>query len=121
MPERSVCIPKGGRVDVEAYQGDTWQLVIYFERDGVPIDLTGYTAKMQVRAGRSSSATLLADAICTIGSPTLGRIDVEVPKETMAGIAAGRYWWDVQVTSGAGVRTTLAFGEVLVLPEITSG
>lgn len=50
-----------GRYDIIADQGSTLQRDLkYFDGAGDPVDLTGYTAAMQVRENYGSTATVLS-------------------------------------------------------------
>lgn len=83
-----------------------------------PIDLTGYTAAMQIR--NYPGATILYDASAniTLGGVT-GAIDLVIP----ASVTAGFTWWqgqyDLLLISAAGIVTRLLMGSVTVTPGIT--
>jgi len=67
---------------------------------GVAVNLTGYTARAQVRSTPTSTAILL-NLAPTIPTPANGIIVINV---ATAGIAAGIYYWDLvlDLPSSAG-------------------
>lgn len=100
------------RYDLRMYRGDTraWAFRLWQdEARTVPFDLTGYTAKAEVRA--CSGGPVLSTLTTTIETPNTVHA---TPTETIVG---GR--WDLQLTAAdASVFTVLA-GEVVITPDIT--
>jgi hypothetical protein len=84
-----------------------------------PVDLTGYTAMLQIRAFPLST-TILYDASSniTLGTTT-GTITLTIPASATAAFT----WWngvyDLLLTSSAGVATRLLQGSVTVTPGVT--
>lgn len=108
--------------DFSVFQGDDKSFsVAYQNPDGSPIDLTGYTARMQARASYDSDAAVLDLSVgdgLTI-TPLAGKISVALANAVTADIPAGVYVYDLEITSGAGVRKKLIFGKMTVLAEVT--
>ena len=108
------------------YQGDSWVLDIGVTQlvsgSAAAFDLTGYTAKSQMRKSMASSATML-DFTCTIAAPSGGNINLSASPSLTALVPAGTYVWDVQIsgTSGtaSGTVQTIARGYALVEAEVT--
>lgn len=79
--------------------GDTWKFTFVWSNNSGPINLTGCTAKMQVRdragtlVATSSSA---ASQITIVG--TTGTVNVGFPATTTALVPAGVYLTDLQIT-----------------------
>jgi carbon monoxide dehydrogenase subunit G len=106
--------------NVDAYQGATFTLDMTYKIDNVVVDLTGYTAAMQVRSAPSSLATILSlesGSEITLGGAA-GTIAVEVSATVMAAVAAGNYEYDFDLNSGGQV-TRLIRGKFTVVAEIT--
>lgn len=80
---------------------------------GSAINFTGYTFLAQVRSERSADAELLATL--TVGTGALGTLVVSASTSVMA-LDAGRYWWELEWTTGSSRRTVLA-GPFNVLPN----
>lgn len=85
-----------------------------------PVDLTGYTAALQIRA-YPLAATILYDASAniTLGG-TAGTITLVIPAANTETFT----WWqgvyDLLLTSAAGVVTRLLMGSVSVSPAVTA-
>ena len=106
--------------NIDSYQGATYTLNMTYKVDDVVVDLTNYTAAMQVRENPQSSVTQLnlsTDNEITLGG-VLGTILIEVPATDMAAVAAGNYEYDLELSSGGQV-TRLIRGRFTVIPEIT--
>lgn len=88
----------------------------------VPINLTGYVARMQVRKNFSATATYI-DATIANGQITItgasGIIDISVPDTVTDLIPAGKYRYDLEIESGAGVVTRLLNGTFQVTAQVT--
>jgi hypothetical protein len=87
-----------------------------------PIDLTGFTAEMQIRSN-IQSATVLYTASTANGDIVLGGIDGTVVLTIAATDTAAFDWtrgvYDMNLTSSGGVVTRLVQGSVVVSPEVT--
>lgn len=105
-----------------------WNLT-WLEDDGVtPIDLTGYTGRMQVRAdyAESSGSVLMTaettggggNGFMTLGGAT-GTIDISVPAANTTSIHSGRYVYDLELVSGSGTVYRLVRGGVNWTAEVT--
>lgn len=102
-------------------RGDTWQRVwLLRDAGGEPIDLSGGSARMQLRSG--GGATLVecstANGRLTIDGPA-GRIDLALPWEEAEALAPGRYVYDLEVTLASGQRQTCDRAVLLVVEDIT--
>ena len=105
-------------------QGKRWLIELEWADDaGDPIDLTGASVRMQLRAtwaddepGVDPLLDLTEGAGLTV-SPLLGSIVAEAPDTATVGIPAGVHVCEVEVDFGGGPeRLTLL--EVEVLPEV---
>ncbi len=103
-------------------QGATFQLeVVYKDDAGTPINLTGYTAALQVRQNYYDTTALL-----TLTSPSngivitgaTGTIDITMTSAQTGGLDEGFYVYDLEITSGETV-TRLIQGQFTVSPEVT--
>lgn len=102
-------------LDISIYQGDTFRMRLgVYESDGTEADLTGMTARAQIRP-TPTDLTVLAEFATQINGSD---VDLLLSSDVTAGLAAGGAAWDVQLTSATDV-TTLAFGSVSITPEVT--
>ena len=125
-------------------QGETWaRQITWLAPDGVtPINLTGFTARMQIRLTTASAVLLELNTTAATGKGditlggALGTIGLSIPAAlttalTFAGGEAGSAQegtdvgtgllavYDLDLTSASGVVTTLARGSVVLVPEVT--
>lgn len=89
---------------VQAYSGATLDLSFTFkDENGDPVDLTGYSARAEVRP-TISSETITLDLDPTIPTPANGIVVVSIADEVTATIDPGNYVWGlVLVTPENGV------------------
>jgi hypothetical protein len=108
--------------DIVCDQGATFQRVFTWQDStGVPVNISGYTARMQVRATVSSSTILLSftteNGGLTLGDAA-GTITATATAATTAGVAAGCYVYDLELINGATVYR-LVQGQFTVDGEVT--
>lgn len=110
-------------------QPQTTQQVIDDE-DGTPVDLTGYTARMQLRTAVDSDAVvlelttendriILGDQEAATPTYTNGQIRLLVDAETMEDVPAAKYKYDLELISAGGIVTRLLQGKIKVVAEVT--
>jgi hypothetical protein len=107
----------------EVLQGTSLVKSVVWKNDtGTPVNLTGYTAKMQVRETADSEDVLLelSTALGNIQiTPAQGKVTlIFSPDDT-----SGAYWtrgrYDLELTSGTGFVTRLIQGKFSLSKEIT--
>jgi hypothetical protein len=124
------------RQNITIYQGQTFndlELVLRNpappEGDGLPIDLTGLKARMQVRRKITDAAPVLsastADGRITI-TPAQGKIAFNIPAAVTAALPTGnkpRQWvYDIELFDDGvtpETATRIMQGSVKVIPEVT--
>lgn len=111
--------------DFEIEQGSTLiRPIVWKDSSGNPINLSGYSAKMQVRQSVSSDDVLLelstANGKITLGT-TNGTITLVLTATETAAIQwrSGRY--DLELTSSGSVVTRLLQGVISISKEVTRG
>ena len=103
-------------------QGATFSRVLTYKDDaGNPVNLTGYTARMQVRdtydaAGVALNLTTENGGIALGGA--LGTITLAATATATAAITADQYVYDLEMITGSQV-TRLVEGTFTVTPEVT--
>lgn len=104
-------------------QGATYNLQVVYKNDaGTPINLTGYTAALQIRQNYYDTTALL-----TLTSPSngivitgnTGTIDITMTSVQTGLLDEGFYVYDLEITSGGGIVTRLIQGQFTVSPEVT--
>ena len=113
-----------GILNITIYQGASWDLALTW-KVGDPatlVNLTGYTARMQIRSKTSAGA--VAEALTTANGKialggALGTITMTLSAADTAAINAGRYVYDLELVSSSGYVTRLVEGQCIVSPEVT--
>tara|TARA_Y100000004_G_scaffold181430_1_gene227102 strand:+ start:338 stop:670 length:333 start_codon:yes stop_codon:yes gene_type:complete len=85
--------------------------------DGSVLNLSNYTAESQIRKTYGSStvsATFATSIAAAQGQVTLTLTDTQT-----AGLTAGRYVYDLNITSSAGQTTRVVEGQVVLTPGVT--
>ena len=104
-------------------QGADWYINFSYKDDaGVAINLTGYSAAMQLRSEPES-----ATAVLSLSSPSsgivitgaTGLIAVHATAAQTGAIITGTYYYDLEITSGSGIVTRLIQGQIVVSPQVT--
>lgn len=112
--------------DIVCRAGETLSRLLTVTSDGgtTPMDLTGYTALMQVRKTHASSLVMLElgsespKTGITI-SGVLGRLTIEVDETVTAALPAISAVYDLIITSPSGYVTRLLEGKFVVQAGVT--
>lgn len=110
------------RYDFTIFQGATFDRTITWrDGNGQEVNLTGYTARLQVR-DRVGGEVLLdlstGDGI-TLGGPA-GTIALAISAVDTAALRFSQAVYDLELTSAGDEVTRLMQGKVLLSPEVTS-
>jgi hypothetical protein len=121
MPEAGA---RAGALDLYIQQGTTFDLTLLWESaPGTPINLTGYVARMDIRAGEEASVpemTLNTTNARIILGGVAGTIRLLVTDtDTAALTAGGNYVYDLELESGSGATTRVLEGKVTIDREVT--
>lgn len=86
-----------------------------------PVNLTGYTAALQLRSLPSDPTAVLS---LTTGSgitltPLTGQIDIHATATQTRDIDEGTYYYDLEITNLSGIVTRVAQGQIIVSAEVT--
>ena len=115
------------KLNIKHRRGDTFIREFTFTKDGAPMDLTDWSARMQVReqVTSRSQSTLRPPVIAvttedhiTIQGEDNNVLRVLIPATDMQ-IPAIKYLWDLELTSDIGVVTTFLTGEFELSQDIT--
>lgn len=109
--------------DLILEQGTTWRQPFTWESSpGVPVDLTGWTARMQVRETASSPAVLLDLTTSNNGlviSALTGTITTHVTDTVTSALSFTSAVYDLELIDPSGNVTRLVRGNVMLSPEVT--
>lgn len=88
------------------------------DSDGDNLDLSGYTAAGQIRKTYSSSTAV--NFTVSIATPaSTGILNIGLTSTQTNAMKAGRYVYDVEITSAGGTVTRVLEGQVEVTPGVT--
>ena len=87
------------------------------QADGAPLNLTGYSAAAQIRKTYGSSN--VSAVFTTSISAAAGQVTLSLTDTQTSGLTAGRYVYDLNITSGAGVTTRVVEGQAIITPGVT--
>jgi len=112
-----------GTYDMVVDQGATLsRTVTWKDSTKTPIDLTGYSARMQARASATSATTVIelttVNGRIALGGAA-GTVTLTVSATDTAALPAGRYVYDLELVSAAGVVNRLIMGNFVVRAEVT--
>ena len=101
------------------YQGADFITDFTIENDnGTMFDLTGYTVACLIKKHyTSSTSTTVTSAV--LNPATAGQIQLSLGNTQTAALKAGRYVYDVVITSTTGQKTRVLEGTVSVLEGVT--
>ena len=80
-------------------------------------NLSGYTASAQMRKTYSSST--IAGTFSTSISESTGQVTISLTDTQTSSIEAGRYVYDLLVTSAGGQTTRVIEGQAVITPGVT--
>ena len=110
-----------GYLDLGCWQGANFDYQLTWTVAGSAVNVTGYSARMQVRQYAESTATVLSlvnGTGITLGG-TAGTIALSAVATATSAIEAGQYVYDLELVSGAGYVTRLVEGSFVVYAEVT--
>ena len=84
---------------------------------GTPRNLTGYTFASQMRKSYTSSTAY--NFVVTVENAAIGLIRISMTNTVTAGIKAGNYLFDLEMTDQAGKKTRVLEGQITVFAEVT--
>jgi hypothetical protein len=85
--------------------------------NGQSLNLSGYTVASQMRKSYQSSTAYSFTA--SIYEASTGKIRLQLTPAQSEAIPAGRWLYDVEITSASGTKTRVVEGIVTVNPQIT--
>lgn len=124
-----------GTHNITIEQGTDWQLVLTYKLNGVAVNLTGYTARMQVRhiaasptvlatfstpPSSSTSSGSLTPAAGTIAlGGSAGTITLAMPASESTRVQAGSHVYDLELINPSGKVERFLQGNCEVTAEVT--
>lgn len=115
---------KAGTLHITIEQGATFNPVLTWkDQAGALINLTGYSARMQIRPTVDDAGIPFVDATDLNGKLVLGgvagTITLNIPATDTAALVFSEAVYDLEVEDASGVVTRLLKGDVYLSPEVT--
>ena len=100
-------------------QGATFsETITVKDTSGNALNLTGFTAIAQIRKSPSSS-TATSFTVAFVSPRSSGQITISLTDTQTTALEAGRYNYDVLITSGTSVKTRVVEGIATVNPAVS--
>ena len=106
-----------GIYNIKIDQGSDFSLQLTVQEDGSAKNLTGFSARAQMRPTIDSS-TLTATFTCTITDASSGILTMTLPYTTTDDITVGQYYYDLELYTGT-TSQRLIQGTATVTGEVT--
>ena len=87
------------------------------DSNGQVLNMSGYSSAGQIRKTYASS-TVSATFTTSINA-SAGQVTLSLNDTVTSALGAGRYVYDLNVTSGGGVTTRVVEGQAIVTPGVT--
>jgi len=110
-----------GLVNFVCPQGSTFRRTLTYTLDDLPIDLSGYSSRLQVRQAYYSEdpvVSLVSGSGITIGG-SAGTIDIFIPASSTSNFPTGVHVYDLEIVSPSNIVDRLIEGTFNVTPEVT--
>ena len=110
-----------GRLNFTCPQGSTFQRTVTYKIDNVPVNLTGYSGRLQVRETHDATdyiVSLINGSGITMGG-SAGTIGILIADDVTANFITGDHVYDLEIESTNGTTTRLIEGRFNVTPEVT--
>ena len=91
--------------------------ILVADVNGLPFNLTGYSARGQIRKSYSSLTAI--DFTTSITDPLSGKVYISLLPAATKKLSAGRYVFDVEIYNISGDVTRIAEGQVTANPAVT--
>ena len=105
--------------DLVIDQGTSFVLDITIKEGGTVKNLTGYSARAQMRSTNTASS-VAGSFTCSIPTPSNGVVKMELTPSTSSAMAAGSYFYDLEIhTSGDAIVKRIIEGKATLTQEVT--
>ena len=108
-----------GKHNFTLEQGSTFNREITVQENSQALNLTGYSARMQMRSTHDSSSIALTFTAAIASPASNGKINLGATATATAAVEEGIYVYDLEIESSAGTVTRILEGTITVTPEVT--
>ena len=111
-----------GLVNFVCPQGSTFRRTLTYTLDSVPVNLAGYSSRLQVRQAYYSDNPLVS-LVSGSGGITMGgsagTIDILISASATSAFPTGTHVYDLEIVSPSNIVDRLIEGTFNVTPEVT--
>jgi hypothetical protein len=110
-----------GLVNFVCPQGSTFRRTLTYTLDEVPVNLSGYSSRLQVREAYYSQnplVSLVSGSGITLGG-SAGTIDILISASATSQFPTGTHVYDLEIVSPSNIVDRLIEGTFNVTPEVT--
>lgn len=112
-----------GQIDLSIDKGETYKKVFYWkDKSKVAIDMTGYTARMQVRKS-TNAATIQLELTTENGRITItgaeGKIELYISDSDTSSLEGTKSVYDLELIDNSGDIIKFARGIIVMVDEVT--
>jgi hypothetical protein len=110
-----------GLVNFVCPQGSTFRRTLTYTLDELPVDLTGYSSRLQVREAYYSEdpiVSLVSGSGIVVGG-SAGTIDILISASVTSEFPTGTHVYDLEIVSPSNIVDRLIEGTFNVTPEVT--
>lgn len=110
-----------GLVNFVCPQGSTFRRTLTYTLDDLPVDLSGYSSRLQVREAYYSEdpiVSLVSGSGITVGG-SAGTIDILISASVTSEFPTGTHVYDLEIVSPSNIVDRLIEGTFNVTPEVT--
>lgn len=111
-----------GKYNMVCPQGSSFSQELTYSINSVNVNLTGYTAHMQVREKHTSTTAVLSlntsNSGITLGGAA-GTITISISHNHTAELSPKEYVYDLELVSPSSLVTRIIEGKFIVTPEVT--
>lgn len=112
-----------GKLDLELFAGATFDYTLTYIAGGVPVDVSDFDARMQVRPSYPGAVVFdLSVGSGIVLGGTAGTIGLSIAPEDSAALGVTRqtaFIYDLELEDSDGTVVRLVEGTFLVYPEVT--
>lgn len=108
--------------DLRIKQGANFKRVVNVVEFGVPKNIFGYTARMQIRENREKTSLLLSDvsAHITLNDAPNGQLTINIPASVTETYDWNSGAYDLEIVNGVIEVISVLEGYVSVMKEVTA-
>jgi hypothetical protein len=111
-----------GKYNIVCPKGSTLLKTFTYSINDTPVNLAGYTSRMQVREKYESTVAIESLTTSNGGislTASAGAINIYISASATSGYIAKDYVYDLELVSSSNIVTRIIEGKFIVTPEVT--